>query len=47
MDSTKAALTGGIPGSTMVERVSSLSEDGGRTGMAGDEAGDHNVILLK
>ena len=40
MESTETALTGGVPGSTMVEGVSSLSEGGGGTGMAGDGAED-------
>ena len=52
VESANAALTGGVPGSTTVEGVSSLLEGGGRTGMAGDEIDDHNgglgtVILLK
>ena len=52
MGSTEIALTGGVPGSMMVEGVSSLSEGGGRTGMAGDGANDHNgglemMTLLK
>ena len=34
------ALSGGVSGSTMVEEVSSLSEGGGGTGMAGDRAED-------
>ena len=34
------ALSGGVPGSTMVEGVSSLSEGGGGMGMAGDGAED-------
>ena len=42
MESTDAALTGGVPGSTTMNRVFSLSEGGGRTGMAGDGAEDHN-----
>ena len=46
------ALTGGVPGLMMVEGVSSLSEGGGGTGMAGDGAEDCNgglgtVTLLK
>ena len=36
------ALSGGVPGSTMVEGVSSLSEGGGRTGMVGDGAEDQS-----
>ena len=52
MESTKTALTGGVPGSITLEGVSSLSEGGGGTGMAGDGAKDHNrglgtVTLLK
>ena len=52
MESTKAALTGGVPGFMTVEGVSFLSEGGGRTGMAGKGAKDHNgglgmAILLK
>ena len=52
MESTETALTGGIPGSTMVEEESSLSEGGGGTGMAGDGAEDCSnglgtVTLLK
>ena len=52
MESAKAALTAGVPGFTTVEGVSSLSEDGGGTGMAGDGAEDHSgglgtVTLLK
>ena len=52
VESANAALTGGVPGSTTVEGVSSLSEGGGGTGMAGDGADDHNgglgtVTLLK
>ena len=52
MESTEIALTGGVPGSMMVEGVSSLSEGGGGTGMAGDGAKDHNgglgtAILVK
>ena len=42
MESTDAALTGEVPGSMMVEEVSSLSEGGGGTGMTGDGADDHN-----
>ena len=42
MESTKIALTSGVPGSTTVEGVSSLSKGGGRTGMAGDGAKDHS-----
>ena len=46
------ALSGGIPGSTMVKGVSSLSEGGGGTGMVGDGAEDRSgglgtAILLK
>ena len=52
MESADAALTGGVPGSTTVEGISSLSEGGGGTGMAGDGADDCNsglgtVTLLK
>ena len=52
MKSTKTALTGGIPRSTMVEGVSFLSKGGGGTGMAGDGVENHNgglvtVTLLK
>ena len=52
MESTKTALTGGVSGSTMMEGVSSLSEDDGGTGMAGDGIEDHSsglgtVTLLK
>ena len=52
MESTKTALTSGVPGSMMVEGVSSLSEGSGGTGMAEDGAEDHSngleiVILLK
>ena len=42
MESTKVALTSEVPGSTMVEGVSSLSEGGGGTEMAKDGAEDHN-----
>ena len=42
MEATKTALSGGVPGSTMVEGVSSLSEGGGGTGMAGDGAEDQS-----
>ena len=42
MESTKIALTGGVPGSIMIEGVSSLSEGGGGTGMAGDGGDDCN-----
>ena len=42
MKSADAALIGGVLGSMTVEGVSSLSEGGGRTGMAGDGADDHN-----
>ena len=45
MESTKIALTGGVPGSTMVKGVSSLSEGSGGTGMAGDGAEDHSSGL--
>ena len=46
------ALTGGVPGSMMVEGVFSLSEGGSGIGMAGDGAEDHSgglgtVTLLK
>ena len=52
MKSTETALTGGVSGSMIVEGVSSLSEGGGGTGMAGDRAEDHSrgleiVMLLK
>ena len=40
VESTEMALSSGVPGSTMVEGVSSLSEGGGGTGMAGDGAED-------
>ena len=40
VESTEMALSGGVPGSTMVEGVSSLSEGGGGMGMAGDGAED-------
>ena len=36
------ALSGGVPGFMMVEGVSSLSEGGGGTGMAGDRAEDQS-----
>ena len=36
------ALSGGVPGFTMVEGVSSLSEGGGRTGIAGDGVEDRS-----
>ena len=42
MESAKAALTDGVPGSITVEGVSSLSEGGGGTGMAGDGAEDRS-----
>ena len=42
MKPTKMALSGGVPGSTTVEGVSSLLEGGGRTGMVGDGAEDHS-----
>ena len=42
VESTDAALTGEVPGSMMVEEVSSLSEGGDGTGIAGDGADDHN-----
>ena len=50
--SADTALTGGVPGFTMVEGVSSLSEGGGRTGMARDGADNHSsgletAMLLK
>ena len=52
MESTETALTGGVPESMMVERVSFLSEGGGGTGIAGEGAKDYNgglgmVTLLK
>ena len=36
------ALIGGVPGFMMVEGVSSLSEGGGGTRIAGDGAEDHS-----
>ena len=42
VEATETALSGGVPGSTMVEGVSSLSEGDGRIGMAGDEAEDRS-----
>ena len=42
MEFTETALSGGVPGFTMVEGVSSLSEGGGETGMVGDRAEDHS-----
>ena len=42
MESTKTALTGEVPRLIMVEGVSSLSEGGSGTGMAGDGAEDHS-----
>ena len=42
MESTETALSGGVPGFTMVEGVSSLSEGGDETGMAGDRAEDRS-----
>ena len=50
--STKTALTRRVPGFMMVKGVSSLSEGGDGTGMAGDGAEDHSgglgtVTLLK
>ena len=42
MKSTETALTNGVPRSTMVEGVSSLSKGGGGTGMAGDGVEDRN-----
>ena len=52
VESTKTALTSGVPGSMMVEEVSFLSEGGGGTGMAGNGAKDHSgglgmAILLE
>ena len=52
MESTETALTGGVPGSMMVEGVSSLSKGGDGTEMARDEAEDRSgglgtVTLLK
>ena len=52
MESTDAVLTGGAPGFTMVEGISSLSKGDGRMGMVRDGADDHNgglgmVTLLK
>ena len=40
MESTETALTDGVPRSTMVEGISSLSKGGDGTGMAGDGAED-------
>ena len=40
VESTEMALTGGVPGSMMVEGVSSLSEGGSGIGMAEDGAED-------
>ena len=40
VESTEMALTGGVPRFMTVEGVSSLSEGGGGTGMAGDGAED-------
>ena len=45
MEFANAALTGGVPGFMMVEGVSSLSEGGGETRMAGDGADNHNSVL--
>ena len=45
VESTETALIGGIPGFMMVEGVSSLSEGGSGTGMAGDGAKDHSGRL--
>ena len=42
MESAKVALTSGVPGSTMVEGVSSLLEGSGGTGMVGDGAEDRS-----
>ena len=39
------ALTDGVPGSMMVEGMSSLSEGGGGTRMAEDGAEDHSEGL--
>ena len=52
MESTKTALTGGVPRFMTVEEVFSLSEGGSGTEMAGDGAEDCSgglgtVILLK
>ena len=52
MELTKGALTSGIPGSTMVEEISSLSKGGSRTGIAEDRAKDQSggletAMLLK
>ena len=52
MESTKIALTSGVPRSMTVEEVFSLSEGDGGTGMARDVAEDHSnglgmVTLLK
>ena len=40
MEPTETALSGGVPGSMIVEGVFSLLEGGGGTGMAGDGAED-------
>ena len=52
MESADTALTGGVPGFTIVEEMSSLSEGGGGTGMAGNGAdncsgGLETATLLK
>ena len=52
VESTEMALTGGVSRFMMVEGVSSLSEGGSGTGMAGDGAEDcsrglETAILLK
>ena len=42
MESNETALTGGVPRSTMVKGVFSLSKGGSGTGMAGDGAENHS-----
>ena len=42
VESTEMALIGGVPGFMIVEGVSSLSEGGGGTGMAGDGVEDRS-----
>ena len=42
MESTETALTGGVPRSTTMEGVSSLSEGDGGIGMAGDGAENYS-----
>ena len=46
VESTEMALSGGVPGSIMVEGVSSLSEGGGGMEMAGDRAEDRSGGLV-